>query len=140
MLLAGHALWAVVGGGILCVTLGELSGLHKNVPIFQGGGSGPTDMVPYMLASAGQPSLHGYYACMVLWVKGAFWRNYNQILCKTSFSVLSKLFLLGGEVHLSGISGLVGPDILVPILLVLWWRSLMLVGGLRMGFGLGYGG
>ena len=26
---------------------------------------------PYMLASAGQPSLHGYDACMVYWTKGA---------------------------------------------------------------------
>ena len=25
---------------------------------------------PYMLASAGRPSLHGYNACMVYWVKG----------------------------------------------------------------------
>ena len=25
---------------------------------------------PYMLALAGQPSLHGYYACMVYWNKG----------------------------------------------------------------------
>ena len=25
---------------------------------------------PYMLASAGQPSLHGYYACMVIRTKG----------------------------------------------------------------------
>ena len=29
--ITGHALWAEVGGGILCVTLGEFSGLHKNV-------------------------------------------------------------------------------------------------------------
>ena len=25
---------------------------------------------PYMLASVGQSSLHGYYACMVFWTKG----------------------------------------------------------------------
>ena len=31
--LAGHAHWAKVGGGIICVTQGELSGLHKNVPV-----------------------------------------------------------------------------------------------------------
>ena len=29
---AGHALWAEVGGGIISVTLGELTGLHKSVP------------------------------------------------------------------------------------------------------------
>ena len=43
-------------------------------------------MVPYMLVLAGRPSLRCYYACMVLWVKGAFWRNCRQFLCKTSFS------------------------------------------------------
>ena len=32
--IAGHALWAEVGGGIPCVTLGEFSGLHKSVLIF----------------------------------------------------------------------------------------------------------
>ena len=37
------------------------------------------------------------------------------------------------EECLSGTCGLVGPDILVRILLVLWLRSLMLVGGSRMG-------
>ena len=31
--IAGHAHWAEVGGGIMCVTLGELSGLHKIVPV-----------------------------------------------------------------------------------------------------------
>ena len=41
---------------------------------FQGNG-----MVPYMLALLGQPSLHGYYACMVCWAKGAFWRNCRPI-------------------------------------------------------------
>ena len=29
--IAGHALRAEVGGGIPCVTLGDFSGLHKNV-------------------------------------------------------------------------------------------------------------
>ena len=36
---------------------------------------------PYMLALVGQPSLHGYDACMVYWTKGALRRNYE-----TSFS------------------------------------------------------
>ena len=41
---------------------------------------------PYMLALAGQPSLHGYYACMVYWNKGALRRNCRQKQYKTSFS------------------------------------------------------
>ena len=38
-----------------------------------------------MLASAGQPSLHGYDACMIYWVKGALRRSCGQKYCKTSF-------------------------------------------------------
>ena len=30
---------------------------------------------PYMLALVRQTSLHGYYACMFFWNKGALWRN-----------------------------------------------------------------
>ena len=30
--IAGHAHWAEVGGGIICATLGEFTGLHKSVP------------------------------------------------------------------------------------------------------------
>ena len=64
--------------------------------------------------------------------------NCRQNLRKTSFSRFWVFYWVvetlpfGGEVHLCGICGLAGPDILVLILLVLWWRSLMLVGGLRM--------
>ena len=39
-----------------------------------------------MLASAGQPSLHGYDACMVYWVHRAFRRVCRQKYRKTSFS------------------------------------------------------
>ena len=39
-----------------------------------------------MLASAGQPSLQGYYACMVHWNKGALRRNCRLKQRKTSFS------------------------------------------------------
>ena len=39
----------------------------------------------FMLALAGQPSLHGYDACMAFWTKGALRRNCGQNLCKTSF-------------------------------------------------------
>ena len=41
---------------------------------------------PYMLALVRQPSLHGYYACMVFWNKGALWRNCRLKKSKTSFS------------------------------------------------------
>ena len=41
---------------------------------------------PYMLASVGQPSLHGNCACMVYWTKGALRRNCRHKQCKTSFS------------------------------------------------------
>ena len=41
---------------------------------------------PYMLASAGQPSLHGHDACMVYWTKVALRRNCRQEQGKTSFS------------------------------------------------------
>ena len=40
----------------------------------------------YMLALVGQPSLHGYNACMVFWDKGALRRNCRQTKRKTSFS------------------------------------------------------
>ena len=43
---------------------------------------------PYMPASAGQPSLHGIYACMVCWNKGALPRNCRQKRGMTSFSPL----------------------------------------------------
>ena len=39
-----------------------------------------------MLALVGQPSLHGYYACMVYWNQGAPRRNCRQKQNKTSFS------------------------------------------------------
>ena len=44
------------------------------------------DWKPYMLALVGQPSLHGYYACMVYWNKAALWRNCRLKESKTSFS------------------------------------------------------
>ena len=43
-------------------------------------------LTPYLLALVGQPGLHGYYAYMVFWVKGASWRNCRRKECKTSFS------------------------------------------------------
>ena len=44
---------------------------------------------PYMLALVGRPSLHGNYACMVYWTKGALRRTCRQTLGKTSFSPFS---------------------------------------------------
>ena len=41
---------------------------------------------PYMLALAGRPSLHGNYACMVYWTKGAPRGNCRQTNGKTSVS------------------------------------------------------
>ena len=41
---------------------------------------------PYMLATMGRPSLYGYYACLVFWAKGAFWRNCRLKQCETFFS------------------------------------------------------
>ena len=41
---------------------------------------------PYMLALVGQPSLHGYYACMAYWNQRAPRRNCRQKQNKTSFS------------------------------------------------------
>ena len=38
-----------------------------------------------MLALAGQPSLHGYDACMVYWAKGALRRNCRLKQRETSF-------------------------------------------------------
>ena len=49
---------------------------------------------PYMLALAGRPSLHGDYACMVYWTKGAPRRNCRQTHGKTSFSPFRVPFLL----------------------------------------------
>ena len=47
-----------------------------------------------MLALVGQPSLHGYDACMVYWSKGALRRNCGQKQCETSFSPF-RVFLFG---------------------------------------------
>ena len=41
---------------------------------------------PYMLAFVGQPSLRGYYACMIFCDKGALRRNCKLKKCETSIS------------------------------------------------------
>ena len=45
-----------------------------------------------MLALVGRPSLHGNYACMVYWTKGALRRICRQKYGETSFSPF-KVFL-----------------------------------------------
>ena len=90
---AGHALWAEVGGGITFVTSGENASqsIKMSVSIL-GFFWDFIDWKPYMLALAGQPSLHGNDACMVYWTKGALRRNRRPRYGKTSFSP-SRVFL-----------------------------------------------
>ena len=82
---AGHALWAEVGGGITFVTSGENTKKNINCLLVSLGTVGIYDVEPYMLV--GQPSLHGSYACMVYWAKGALRRNCRHKQCKTSCSL-----------------------------------------------------
>ena len=86
---AGHGLRAEVGGGIFFVAPGELAGQRKT-PACQICEKicGVYAIKLYMLASAGQPSLHGYDACMVYWTEGAHRRNCMQKQRETSFSPL----------------------------------------------------
>ena len=63
---AGHAIWAEVGGSITFVTSGEID---KTVRYLFEGGSNSINGKPYMLALAGQPSLHGCNARVVYWRK-----------------------------------------------------------------------
>ena len=51
----------------------------------------------YMLALAGQPSLHGYDACMVYWTQGAHRRICRQIYGETSLSPSRVLALVDLE-------------------------------------------
>ena len=51
----------------------------------------------YMLTSVGLPSLHGYYARMVFWVKGAFWKPLFHVSVFSFCLVETLLFGGGGE-------------------------------------------
>ena len=83
---AGHALWVEVGGGITFVTSGENARQLIKLPnIFCEAKGSFMRGKPYMLALAGQPNLHGYYACMVYWNKEALRRNCRQEYGETSF-------------------------------------------------------
>ena len=139
-----------LGGGWRGYSLRDPWGVHwfaeKCAHFLQGSGSDPINVVPYMLASPGQPSLHGYDACMVLWVKGAFWINSRQNLRKTSFSHFrvflcsrnSSFWWSGAPVwHLwIGRARHPGPDTVSFVV------EVSNGGGLAhaWGFGLGYGG
>ena len=58
---AGHAEWAEVGGSVIFVTYGEVVHWYAQMSAsyFLVSGSDSIGEMPYMLASAGQPSLHG---------------------------------------------------------------------------------
>ena len=64
----------------------ECSAAHKTASLYSGIFVKFFQWKPYVLASVGQPSLHGYYACMAHWTKGAPRRNCRQKQYKTSFS------------------------------------------------------
>ena len=79
-----------LGGGRRGHHLRDLRGVHwcaqKFARYFLVNGSNSISKMTHMQALAGQPSLHGYYACMVCWVKEAPRRNCRQNICETSFS------------------------------------------------------
>ena len=80
--IAGLALCAEVGGSIIFVAFLEFTGFHLNAPgIFRSfcgsqvcpnwGGNHLCGLMPYVVALVGLPRLHGCYACLVNWAKGA---------------------------------------------------------------------
>ena len=101
-------------------------------------GSNSICVMPYMLALAGQPSLHGYCACMVCWVKGHLGEIAGKIHVRPLFSPVVLFFCSVGTLHIDlgvrcyGIFGSVGLGILArpPVNWLL--RFSMLVGGLLM--------
>ena len=88
---AGHALWAEVGRGVTFATSGENAWQLITLSF--------SFFCSFLLLEAiyaslgGQPSLHGFDACMVYWTKGALRRN-----CR---STVRPLFLLFGFFLLS---------------------------------------
>ena len=91
--IAGHALWAEVDGGIICVTLGEFTGLHKSAPyVF-----GEMVVIPIVwcrcYASLCGTAQSPWLLCMYgMLDEGALRRNCRQHLCDTSFFPI-KVFL-----------------------------------------------
>ena len=79
-----------LGGGrwehYLCNLWEEYLKVRKTAYKYFGRYEGFLIWTPYMLALAGQPSLHGYDACMVYWTKGALRRNCRLKPRETPFS------------------------------------------------------
>ena len=104
-----------LGGGrwrrYLCNLWGVFWTAHKTAKyLFETGGS----FICGMLASAGQPSLHGYFACMVHWAEGALQRNCRQKQGDTSLSP-ERVFLFSRNFSVS----LLGSDLLA----FMYWES-----------------
>ena len=75
--------WTRPLGGVrwrhyLCNLWGECLAAHKTVCKYFGIHGEFMKWEPKMLASAGQPSLHGYGACVVYWTEEALRRNCRQ--------------------------------------------------------------
>ena len=79
-----------LGGGrcghYLCDLQGEYLKIHNTAYNYLGIYVGFMMWEPYMLASAGQPSLRGFYACMVYWNKGHSGEIVRLKQRETSFS------------------------------------------------------
>ena len=87
-----HPPLGVVGGGIICVEIGSNS----------------TVMMLFVPASVGPPSLHGYDACMVLWIQGDPGEVAGKSYVRPLFLPVCFLYLVGtlkndGGVRFSGI-------------------------------------
>ena len=75
------------GGGRWGHNSRDPQGVHwcarKCAPCMQGNGCDSIVGVPHVPALVRPPCLHGYDACMVLWTKGASWKNSRQKLRNT---------------------------------------------------------
>ena len=89
-----------LGGGrwghYLCNLRGEYLTVHRIAYMCFGIRGYSVKREPCVLALVGRPSLHGYYACMVYWNKGALRRNCRQKYGETSFSP-SRVFLFSRD-------------------------------------------
>ena len=101
--------WTRPGGGgrwehYLCNLWGECLTVHKTACMYLGIREHFVNWKPCMLALAGQPSLHGYDACMDCWTKGALRRISRHKQCETSFSTFwVYLFSLNSRVRFWGL-------------------------------------
>ena len=126
-------------GHYLCNLWEEYLKIHKTAYKFLGIYVGFMIWEPFLLASAGQPSLHGYYACMVYWTKG----HSGEIAAKSmmrphflliGFFCLVEILLNDSGDKISCIFGPGGQHILVhrPSSVMLALSFIMLVAGLLM--------